>query len=698
MRKILAVLIFIAVSVVSAEAKGVTIHNNIVVNNQSESKAVDYAISALNDDFMRKFGTTKSTLPSINLNFVIDSQMDQFDQYRIGLSNREITFTGSDELGLIHAIYTFSEDVLDIDPFIHFTNLLPEVEPQIEVSTKQITSKPFTYTHRGFFINDEDLIGGFGLEKLEYGFNLDFMEKVYQTALRLKMTGIIPSTLVLADEPHLELASDMGLYIMQHHAEPLGSVPLFWPTNEPYSWSTNKDEFIKFWTKAIERQKGKNVVWTIGFRGFLDRDFWVDDPALSKSATDEDKAKIINEVIQTQYDLIREITGDDDPLVSGILWGAVRGLYNKGLIKYPPTTMLQFADTGFGLFPESVWDDAAKCDLPMGVYQHVSYHNRSAHMRINLLDPDMLCEQMQKAYDHNLTSICVLNVGNMKEKVFGIQQMVNYMNDFDKYGDQKSGEYYAWYVNDKFKSDSQALVDSYRDFISNHFEFDGKPVGDEFYSLFTETMIKCLYSHKVDESVFKRFLPKDIIGQMANESTYESKMNVILTYYSEFFKQVSSRWEISMQRAYDAQDVLMGNKLDFYRADLVLPTEKMFHLTSMAEKMCRGANHYINADYHKAQLEFYTAIKHATGALDVEQRVENLHTGDFKDWYRFDENALTRTIKPYLENLLAVCKDMKYVTLPYDNRNSKTPGIEYKYQPFFESEYQKELIYMQNAE
>ncbi len=696
MKRIFASLVAI-LAIANIEAATMNLYNNITTNNQTSSEAVDYAIEALSQDFMRKFGTKESTLDTIDLNFSIDKESGGFDTFEISFKNGDINFVGSDELGLIHAIYTFSDDILGIDPTIHFTHLMPEVESQIKIDTKSIESKPYTFTHRGFFINDEDLVQGFGLEKLEYGFNLDFMAKIYETALRLKMTGIIPSTLVLSDEPHLELASDMGLYIMQHHAEPLGSVTLFWPPTDPYSWSTNKEAFIKFWTKSIERQKGRNVIWTIGFRGFLDRDFWVDDPALAKDATDADKAAIINEVIQTQYDLIKEITGDDDPLVSGILWGAVRGLYNKGLIKYPPTTMLQFADSGFGVFPDSTWEDVKSCDLPMGVYQHVSYHNRSAHMRINLLDPDMLCEQMGKAVDHDMTSICVLNVGNMKEKVFGIQQMVNYMNDYEQYKDQKNGEYYAWYVNDKYESKSVDLIKSYEDFISNHITFVDKPMGDEFFSQFTESIIKSIYSHNVDVAFFSRSIPKDIAAELKKTSGFEAQMNLLLDYYTTIFDKASKRWEISMQRAYDAQDELNGNKRDFYHADLLLPTEKMFRLTSMAAKLSLAAKHYVAASYHKAQLELYAAIKDSKAALDVEQRMENLHTGDFKDWYRFDENALTRVIAPYLENLLDVCKDMKYVTLPYDSRNSKTPGLEYKYQPFFESEYQEELIYMENA-
>ncbi len=675
-------------------AKEVAIYNNIKTSDNTSSLAVSYAVKALKLDFNRKFGVHNPNTEKdvIELNFNIDTTIGEFDRYRIDFSNNSITFTGSDELGVIHAIYTFSEDVLGIDPFIHFTHCMPELEEEVKVNAKSIISKPFTYTHRGFFINDEDLVTGFQLEKLNYGFNLKFMERIYETMLRAKMTGVIPSTLVLADEPHLALASDMGLYIMQHHAEPLGSVPLYWPKNEPYSWSTNKEAFIDFWTKAIERQKGRNVIWTIGFRGLLDRDFWTDDPIVTAKSSDEEKAAVINEVVATQYELIKKITGNPNPLVTANLRGAVNGLYNKGLIKYPKGTIIQFTDSG-GVFHANTWEDSKKCEYPMGVYQHVSYHNRRGHMRINTTDPNVLCEQMQMAYDHNLTTLCVLNVGNIKEKIFGIQQMVNYMNDFESFKDQKNDEYYDWYVQDKYKISSKSIARVYRDFIHTQFQFDNnsKAIGDEYYSYVVEQLMRavCERTPKVGLSWG---WAKD-----AKSDSFNDRFVAVLDVFSSKLDPVTANLEVNMQRAYDAQRELSGNQLDFYIVDAVLPCEKMFHLTSMLNDLCKSMKAYTLKDYHTAQLNSYSALQHLDGALNVEKKIEEAHTGDFKDWYRYDQNARTKQTKPFLECYHNMCINMKFLSLPYSQRNSKTESIQYKKEPFFKSEYQEELIYMENA-
>lgn len=119
----------------------------------------------------------------------IDEQWDAFDQHRIDISDKSITITGSDELGLIHGMYSFSEDTLGIDPCIYFTGLVPKQVKQLELKTGTIKSKPYTFKHRVMFVNDEDLIIGFQMEKLSYGMNMEFMEKLFETMLRLKMTG-----------------------------------------------------------------------------------------------------------------------------------------------------------------------------------------------------------------------------------------------------------------------------------------------------------------------------------------------------------------------------------------------------------------------------------------------------------------------------------------------------------------------------
>ncbi|WP_158027242.1 glycosyl hydrolase 115 family protein [Labilibacter marinus] len=681
-------------------AKNVKLYNNIRIHDKTESQAVAYARKALQQDFQRKFGTSVSQESAIDIVLNIDKDWNAFDKFKIEINSGKINFIGSDELGLLHGIYTFSEDYLGIDPFVYFTDIVPQPVSSIQVKAGIVTSKPYTYKHRVFFVNDEDLIVGFQMEKLEYGFNLEFMEHFFETMLRLKMTGVIPSTLVLADEPHLKLASDMGLYIAQHHAEPVGSVPLYWPKNIPYSWSTHKEHFVKFWRDAIERQKGENVIWTLNFRGYLDGAFWHNDPNVSHDSPLAEKAKVVNEVIQTQYDLIKEITGNETPLVCGYLWSELGGMYRAGLLKYPPQTMILFSDQGYGEFPKGTWESAKKTNLGKGVYQHVSYHNRKTHLRINTIHPDILHREMDLAISHGLTDMIVLNVGNFKEKIFGVQQMVNYMNDFDSYKEKPTGDYYFdWYVNDKFDSSSPAIIQSYKDFFANQFDLgdpERKP-GDEWFFFYVEQLLNMAYQKEFDDKFVKKEFPGDGQKEFQKLKDFHSKMDFILDAYAQIYRATGSKWSVSVQHTLDAKSALSGGRLNFYNVDMALPTQKMFHLTAMAADFTESLNYYLNKEYHKSQLAAYAALEHAKKANEIETKIEQNGSGKFKDWYRWDETALTYRIEEVLENYMAHVKDLKYFNLEYKNRNSKTPGIQHKYQPFFESEYQKELIYMENA-
>lgn len=693
-------LIILLISI-SLSAKNIKIYNNITFKNNTKLLSVEYAKKALQNDFDLKFGTSKSSKSPITINFNIDTQWANFDHYKIDIKQNKITFTGSDELGLLHGIYSFSEDYLEIDPMIYFTDITPNMTSEIEVKAKTIESKSYTFKHRVFFINDEDLIVGFQKEKLQYGFNLEFMEKIYETMLRLKMTGVIPSTLVLSDEPHLKLASDMGLYIAQHHAEPVGSVPLYWPKNIPYSWSTHKEYFVKFWRDAIERQKGKNVIWTLNFRGLLDRAFWDDDPSMSHKSSAVKKSIVVNEVIQTQYDLIKEITGNNNPTVCGYLWGELRGLYFKGLVKYPKNTMILYADQGYGTFPEGTFKSAKKSKLGKGIYQHVSYHNSKAHLRINTIHPNTIHREMGKAINNGLTDMVVLNVGNFKEKVFGIQQMVNYMNDFDSYKNQTSGDYYFnLFAKEKLNTSSKDVIQTYKDFFSNQFDLGNpemKP-GDEWYSHYVRSMLNMVFQKEISDRFFKKGFPNNKKDEFNKLKDFDSKIAFSLKEYHQLYKIHHRKWATSVQQTLNAKGYLKGSHLNYYNIDMALPTQKMYELTGMAASFSKSLEFYLKKDYYNSQLNAYKALEHIKKALKIEKEIENSGFGKFKDWYRWDETALTWRIEKTLTNYLNHVKDLKYFNLEYRNRNSKTPGIQYKYQPFFDSEYQEELIYMENAE
>ena len=67
-----------------------------------------------------------------------------------------------------------------------------------------------------------------------------------------------------------------------------------------------KERFIALYKKAIEQNKSRKVVWTLGFRGQGDIPFYEDDPRYD---TLEMRATLISEMIHLQkinsYDLSR---------------------------------------------------------------------------------------------------------------------------------------------------------------------------------------------------------------------------------------------------------------------------------------------------------------------------------------------------------------------------------------------------------
>lgn len=683
--------------------KGETLHlhGTIQVDDQSDSKAVDYALKALSQDFQRKLGMPQTGVEPLGLSFRIDSNWNEFDQHRIEVGKDGIDFIGSDEIGLIHGIYAFSEDILGIDPCIYFTGIVPALEKKMELEIGTIKSSPYTFTHRAMFVNDEDLIIGFQMEKQSYGMNMEFMEKLFETMLRLRMTGVIPSTLVLADEPHLKLASDMGLYIAQHHAEPLGSVPLYWPKNIPYSWSTHKEHFIDFWSDAIKRQKGKNVIWTLNFRGLLDRAFWDDDPSMSHKSSREEKAKIVNEVIQEQYRLLQEITGDEKPLVCGYLWGELSGLYESGLLEYPEGTMLLFADNGAGEINESRWNLAEKCSLKKGIYQHVSYHNRRTHMRINSIHPDMFQEQMAKAVEVGATDMIVLNVGNFKEKIFGIRQVVNYMTQFDEYAKHKNGDwFFDWYASHQLGTTEASVANSYRSFFQSQFVLHDrvKKPGDEYFFFYVERLLNMAYVGEKAPRLIADILGNEAKRKLANSTPVEELTKDVLSVMLPLLEDSESMWDVSLERTYDNRRFLSGNASDFYMADLAYPTLKMKHLTGMAKDFSESVQLYQEKDYYGAQLAAHQALLHVREALEAERLIERSAWARFEGWYDHDETARTWHIEELLEHFIDHLKDLKYFNYEYHSRNPKTPGLDYKYQPEFDSEYGKELNWMTNGE
>ena len=407
-------------------------------------------------------------------------------------------------------------------------------------------------------------------------------------------------------------------------------------------------------------------------------------------------------MIQAQYNLIKEITGNDKPILCTYLWGELGGMYRRGLLNYPEGTMILFNDGGNGVVSEDKWKQAAEREKGKGVYQHVSYHCRRTHIRINNIHPDTFQYAAKRAVETGATDMIVLNVGNFKEKIFGIRQNVLYMNYFEDFAGQPDGQwFFDWYAKNVLGTDATDIANAYRSFIDNqlYLQSPSKILGDDFFEFYAEQLLNVAYKKEANDSFFKELLTRSKYNSMAKLDTLNQKIGVIMDYVPAVFAESETKWQVAVKRAYDARRYLAGNDLDFYTVDLVYPALKMMHLTGMAFDLTNAVDLYLAHKYHDSQLVAYKALLHARKAIEVENMIEQAGWGRFDKWYEHDETARTWHIGEMLTHFLDHLEDLKLFNYEkYDYRNSKTKGLQYKYQPYFDSEYCDEITYMVDGE
>jgi hypothetical protein len=212
-----------------------------------ESESVHLAVNDLIKDIQSVCGDAELTSVREEADvFVASTQSGEFanisggreiftheEEFCYRIENGKLYLLGMDDLGTMWAIYTFLEKELKTPPFYIFEDIQVEHKEKLEIEEKKVQEYPHT-KFRGWFINDEDLLSGFqskGKRNIDYIFykdviHPDLMEKIVETALRFRINLIIPSTLIdicKHDEEELvKIASRRGLYISQHHIEPMG--------------------------------------------------------------------------------------------------------------------------------------------------------------------------------------------------------------------------------------------------------------------------------------------------------------------------------------------------------------------------------------------------------------------------------------------------------------------------------------------
>ena len=354
--------------------------------------------------------------------------------YAVSIREGEIVIVGYDALGAMYGIYSFCEKILGISPMYRFTGLFPEVRAQMEIEPASYVSQKPAVKFRGWFMNDEDLLTDFkqggGNRNIDYPFyahvmHPDVLDMVLETALRCGINLVIPSSFVdIANPDEERLVQGVcrrGLYISQHHVEPMG-VSYFGADNyikargidAEVSFVKHPELMEEIWRYYAQKWAAyaDHVVWQFGLRGKADEAVWKSDKNVPMDGAS--RGKIISDAIALQNKIVAETLGREDFEATATLWLEGAELYDKGYLVLPKNIVAVFCDIGYNqMFGDDFYHVTRRPDQKYGVYYHVGFWGRGPHLAEACAPEKMIysyreAERMQSLY------YSILNVSNIR--------------------------------------------------------------------------------------------------------------------------------------------------------------------------------------------------------------------------------------------------------------------------------------------
>ena len=430
-------------------------------------------------------------------------QIEQADMpeesYEICIASQEsMVIKAADELGVIYALIYISCEYMRIQPFWFWNDQVFNKKEKIKIPFGMICSKERKVRFRGWFINDEVLLANWtgGISK-EYPW-----EMAMEALLRCGGNMVIPGT-DKNSKIYGPLAADMGLWITQHHAEPLGAEMFLraWPEKEP-SFQKYPELFRQLWEEGVKRQKDWKVIWNLGFRGQGDTPFWELDPQYD---TPQKRGSLISSIMMEQYEIVSHYV--KDPVFCVNLYGEVMELYNQGCITLPDNVIMIWADNGYGkMVSRRQWNhDPRIPSLPPvqmaekkhGVYYHASFYDLQAANVLTVIPNSMefVGRELKNAYTRGIKEFWLVNCSNVKPHVYTLSFIASMWNGEEKTALEHLHTYLKKYYPLKtveYPEIMEQLLNSFRNYFKMLLPYgkeEDQHAGEQFYNYVTRVMI-----------------------------------------------------------------------------------------------------------------------------------------------------------------------------------------------------------------
>lgn len=530
--------------------------------------------------------------------------------------------TAVDELGIVYALLHMSAMMLKVPPFWFYNDFHPATMPYAAVEAKPYLSPRYKVRYRGWFINDEVLTLGWHSDKYDPA----VWEPAFETLLRCGGNMVIPGT--GETHRHVErMAAEMGLYLTQHHAEPLGAemFACVFPDKDP-SYAKHPELFWQLWRAAIQNKKDAKIIWTLGFRGQGDQPFWENDPTYN---TPQARGALISKIIRKQYDMLREYI--PAPVCCTNLYGEIMELYQDGYISIPNQVIKIWADNGYGrMVSRRQWNHnprvyslpSSRDKGPHGLYYHITFHDLQASNHLTMLpnSPEFVNRELNLAFQASADEYMIVNSGNIRMHTYTLDLIRWIWRDGDTDTQKQREEFAATY----FPEDARDVADCYRTYFASPVQYgthSDEKAGEQFYHYPARSIISHWIkgNHPDTEEELLWFTgPVPFSAQVQK--------------YGGLCHSGISAWEQAYSQAQAAETRLSRNARSF--ADGLL-LQTWIHLTGCkgADSLCRSYEAYHQKDYVAA---FLFACDAAEAYRNADEALQAAAHDKWSGFYRND--------------------------------------------------------------
>lgn len=398
----------------------------------------------------------------------------QWETYAIDTDGNDIYVTGSDARGLAYGVFHISEQI-GVNPWYWFADVPVDSQSgKVFDYTENYVSKTPTIKYRGIFLNDED----WGLktwaertyEKELGDIGPKTYDRVCELILRLKGNMMAPAmhdcTGAFYSHPESQVVADKwGIMITTSHCEPLlfnNASKLEWDKDRDGDWNyeTNSKTILQKLDDRIRETAQYDNIYTMGMRG-------LHDEAMRGSTSPQDRARTLEKVFVQQRNILEKYKKKKANKLQQIFvpYKETLDIYDAGL-RVPDDITLVWPDDNYGYMKRVSNTEEQKRAGGSGVYYHLSYcgvpHD---NLWISTTPPQLMYEELLKAYTAGADRYWLLNVGDIKPMEIETQMFMDMAYDFSGYTydnvNKVQAEWLAKVFGDEHLTDFQFILDQY---------------------------------------------------------------------------------------------------------------------------------------------------------------------------------------------------------------------------------------------